>query len=237
MDSAVNININLSSININGLNTEKKQRLLHQFMTQLKIDILLVQENNVCEDGKVKYLEKYYKILMNKSINFKGGTCILIKSNIDCEIERVEMSADSRVISAICKMQDRKIHLLNIYAPAGEKATREEFFENEIPYYIRHNTSNTFIGGDFNSVISSNDVSSSNTNSISKTLLKLLRDARLIDAWWVHNNHQEYTYVRQNYGSRIDRFYCNNRNNIVKSNVIHCSFSDHSAISIKININ
>ena len=110
MDSAVNININLSSININGLNTEKKQRLLHQFMTQHKIDILLVQEHNIREDGKVTYLEKYYKVLMNKSINFKGGTCILIKSNIDCEIERVEMSADSRVISAICKMQDRKIH-------------------------------------------------------------------------------------------------------------------------------
>ena len=41
----------------------------------------------------------------------------------------------------------------------------------------------------------------------------------------------------QNYGSRIDRFYCNNRYNIVKSKVIHCSFSDHSAISITININ
>ena len=78
MDRAVNININLSSLNINGLNTEKKQRLLHQFIIQHKIDILLIQEHNIREDGKVKYLEKYYKILMNKSTNFKGGTCIFI---------------------------------------------------------------------------------------------------------------------------------------------------------------
>ena len=111
MDSAVNININLSSININGLNTENKQRLLHDFMIQHKIDILLIQEHNIREDGKVKYLENYYKILMNKSINFKGGTCILIKKNIDCDIERVEMSADSRVNSAICNIQDRKMYL------------------------------------------------------------------------------------------------------------------------------
>ena len=149
------------------------------------------------------------------------------------------MSADSRIISTICKLQNKKIHLLNIYAPSGNnlQRMREDFFEQDLPYYMRHNTSNTFLGGDFNSVISADDISNKTSNLISKTLLRVMRQAKLIDAWWIHNSHMQYTFVRQNYGSRIDRFYCNNRENINSSQVIHCSFSDHSAIKINVVIN
>ena len=149
------------------------------------------------------------------------------------------MSADSRIISAICNLQNKKIHLFNIYAPSGNNLyrTREDFFDQELPYYMRHNTSNTFMGGDFNSVISANDISNKNSNLISKTFLKLVRQAKLLDAWWIHNSGVQYTFVRQNYGSRIDRFYCNNRDNINSSKIIHCSFSVHSAIHINVTIN
>ena len=60
---------------------------------------------------KIYFLEKYCKIIMNKSINIKGGTCILIKRSLNCKIERIEMSADSRITSAICNLQNKKIHL------------------------------------------------------------------------------------------------------------------------------
>ena len=209
--------LKIVSLNVNGLNKESKQKLVHNFIVQHKIDILLIQEHNIKVDGKLHYLEDYYHIIINKSINLKGGTCILVKKHIGCNIERVEMSADSRIISAICKIQDKKLHLVNIYAHASDNSEREQLFEHELPYYIRHNTSNTFIGGDFNAVLSVNDVSTEDSSKISKALLKIVRDSRFSDAWWVHNRHSEYTYVRQNYGSRIDRIYCNNRNNISNS--------------------
>ena len=237
MNNTTNAQLKLASLNINGLNTDKKQRLLHSFIVQHKLDIILLQEHNIRDDGKVAYLENHYSIIMNKSVNFKGGTCILIKKGSGCEIERVEMSADSRVISAICKIEDKKIHILNIYADANDSTNRETFFDQELPYYLRHNTSNTFLGGDFNSVLSTNDVSTKDPRKISKSLLKIVRQAKLIDAWWIHNNHQEYTYVRQNYGSRFDRFYCNNRENISHSSHLQCSFSDHSSVAITINMN
>ena len=213
--------------------------LLHAFINQHKLDIVYLQEHNIREDGKNIFLEKYYKIIMNKSIDIKGGTCILIKRSLNCKIERIEMSADSRITSAICNLQNKKIHLLNIYAQAGNNfyAAREEFFDQELPYYLRHHTSNTFMGGDFNTVLSLNDVSNNMPSHLSKTLLKLVRQSRMVDAWWVHNNHVQYSYVRQNYGSRIDRFYINNKDNINSSKIIHCSFSDHSAIIINVNIN
>ena len=129
--------------------------------------------------------------------------------------------------------------MLNIYAQSGKNlyADREDFFDKEIPFYLRHNSSNTFMGGDFNAVLSLKDVSNNSPSHLSKTLLKLIRQAKIVDAWWIHNNHVEYTYVRQNYGSRIDRFYINNKDNINSSKVVHCSFSDHSTILINVNIN
>ena len=80
-------------------------------------------------------------------------------------------------------------------------------------------------------------MSNNSPTHLSKTLLKLVRQAKIVDAWWIHNNRSQYTYVCQNYESRIDRFYITNRNNIRSSKVIHCSFSDHSAVVIDVNIN
>ena len=80
-------------------------------------------------------------------------------------------------------------------------------------------------------------MSNNSPTHLYKTLLKLVRQAKIVDAWWIHNNRSQYTYVRQNYESRIDRFYITNRDNIRSSKVIHCSFSDHSAVVINVNIN
>ena len=229
--------INIASINVNGLCTENKQKLLHAFIIQHKLDIVYIQEHNIREDGKIAFLEMFYEVIMNKSVNMKGGTCILIKKSLTYKVERIEMSADSRLISVICSLQNKKIHLLNIYAQSGNNfyAAREDFFDQELPYYLRHHTSNIFLGGDFNSVLSLNDVSNNSPTLLSKTLLKLVRQAKIVDAWFIHNNRTQYTYVRQNYGSRIDRFYINNKDNIRSSKVIHCSFSDHSAVVINVN--
>ena len=122
--------INIASINVNGLNSEKKQMLLHAFINQHKLDIVYIQEHNIREDGKITFLERFYQVIMNKSINIKGGTCILIRKSLSYKIERVEMSADSRIISAIVNIQNKKINLLNIYAQSGNNcyAAREVFF-------------------------------------------------------------------------------------------------------------
>ena len=93
------MHINIASININGLNAENKQKMLHMFINQLKLDIVYLQEHNIKEDGKMDFLEKNYHVILNKSINIKGGTCILIRCSLSCQIEIIEKSADSRITS------------------------------------------------------------------------------------------------------------------------------------------
>ena len=85
------MNINIASININGLNTENKQKLLHNFITQHKLEIIYLQDHNIREDGKIAFLERFYYVIMNKSINMRGGTCILIKRILNCTIEMTEL--------------------------------------------------------------------------------------------------------------------------------------------------
>ena len=47
--------INIASINVNGLNNENKQKLLHEFINQHKLDIVYLQEHNIKEDGKLHF--------------------------------------------------------------------------------------------------------------------------------------------------------------------------------------
>ena len=47
------MDLKLASLNINGLNLVEKQRLLHMYMCQHKIQIMFLQEHNIKEDSKI----------------------------------------------------------------------------------------------------------------------------------------------------------------------------------------
>ena len=59
------------------------------------------------------------------------------------------------------------------------------------------------------------------------------------DIWFVENKNRpiEYTYIRNNYGSRLDRVYVKNLSNYVTNvKVCHVNFSDHSCIQMSLNL-
>ena len=109
-------------------------------------------------------------------------------------------------------------------------------FKNEILYYLRNNLYNTVLGGDFNCVLSKRD-SESDSVHISKALANTTRSLQLKDGWFVKHKDIKYTYVRNNHGSRLDRFYVKDLSNyIVMIDVINVSFSDHSGVVMEINL-
>ena len=231
--------LKFATLNINGINIEDKQKLLHQFIIQHKIHVLFIQEHNVKVDTKINFLYDKYHVFLNKTINLKGGTMILISKSIECKVNNAEMSPDSRILSVLCTIHGVRTHLINVYAHSGNSmnGARDELFERDLLYYLRHNITNTFMSGDWNCVLNDRDVSRPGAVQVSKVLTKLLRDSRLRDVWHIHNRRIEYTYVRENYGSRIDRIYCSNRDSIKGSAVTHVSFSDHSAVLVNIALN
>ena len=118
-------------------------------------------EHNIKDENKIKFLFDNYLVFLNKSINLKGGTMILIDKSIECNIVKVEMSPDSRILSVICTINGVKMQLINVYAHSGNNmnVARDELFEKDLVYYLRHNIPVSYMSGDWNCILSDRDVS------------------------------------------------------------------------------
>ena len=231
-------NLILASLNINGLNVRMKQLQLIDFMKYNRISVLFVQEHNIRNiDAICSELNDFCEIVINPAIAHKGGTAIFIDKRISFSILNVEKSANSRIISLKISIYSKIVHLINIYAHASCKKDREELFNKDLIYYLRNNLENTIIAGDWNCVISQRDTESRNSH-ISKALLNLVNSLKLKDIWFKDNNVIEYTYVRENFGSRIDRIYVKNIfiNHVSHVNIVHTNLSDHSCLKFALDL-
>ena len=86
---------------------------------------------NIKVDNKIDLLLDNYLVFLNKTINLKGGTLILIDKSFECKVDKVEMSPDSRILSLICTIHGVNMQLINVYAHSGNhmNAARDELFE------------------------------------------------------------------------------------------------------------
>ena len=153
------------------------------------------------------------------------------------EIINQELSADSRITSIKIRLYSQILKIINIYAPSGsDNRERDEIFQNDLLFYLRNYTNNTILAGDWNCITSDRD-SVSRTMQISKTLKNLITQIQFKDAWTSKKKTIEYTYVRNNYGSRLDRIYVKEIvNYITDINVKNVSFSDHSSVIMNLEI-
>ena len=77
--------LNIITLNINGLNNERKQLSLINYLNFHKIDIALLQEHNVRESNNIcQKLNDLYHVILNLSVSHNGGTAILIDKKLNC---------------------------------------------------------------------------------------------------------------------------------------------------------
>ena len=197
----------IASLNINGLNNKIKQLSLIIFLRFNKIDILFLQEHNLRSDECIiPELSDHYIVILNLAIAHKGGTGIIINKNLNVRIKNCEKSASSRIISLNIDLYNNPLHLINIYAPAGSTRERDDFFKEDLPYYLRNSLDNSILGGDFNCILHPRDSTSKSTH-ICKSLNNIFKDLSMKDVWWLCNRDVEHTFVRYDYGSRLDQMY------------------------------
>ena len=117
----------ISTLNVNGLNYRDIQLKLIDFMEYNRIDVLLLQEHNIRNEGVIcKELNDKYIVDINLAISHKGGTAVLIRRKSPINVLTSEKSYDSRIISIRIKIYDEILHLINIYAHAGNVGDREK---------------------------------------------------------------------------------------------------------------
>ena len=229
------------TLNVNGISTERKQKLLFDFLKMNNLKIICLQEHNIKDKGKL--MDMFYDnfdVVLNESINLKGGTAVLIDKSLGCKILQIEKSPCSRITSVKLLIGEKRMHILNVYAPSGSKfhQEREQMFRDEIIYYLRNNLSNTILCGDFNCILNKRDKSKNSTCPLSKNLSSTITNLNLKDVWSLKRNDIEYTYFRDNYGSRLDRIYATDLASSI-SNIITkpIPFSDHHGVIIDISLN
>merc|ERR1712105_236575 len=216
-----------------------KQMKLHSFIKYNKIDIVLIQEHNVKSLSTLDYLTKYLKITLNPTINIKGGTAIMIDRKLDIDICNTYVHPSSRLCKATLNIQNYVYDIFCVYAHSGAKCNndREEIFENELLSLIRSNPNKVVIGGDWNCLVCDKDSSHPKNSCFSNSLKQIVNSLKLTD---IHNQVSrlpQYTFIKANYASRLDRIYIDNTvsANARNTNTVAVSFSDHSCFMFDLN--
>ena len=126
--------LKLITLNINGLNCKKNQQLFFDFIKENNIKIVNLQEHNLKDSNVlIDVFYEHFHVIVNESIFLKGGTAVLIdKTSINSEIISIEKSFDARITSVKFKINGKRMHVLNIYAPSGSKflQEREDMFKD-----------------------------------------------------------------------------------------------------------
>ena len=232
-------NLKIASLNINGLNQVVKQIKLDKYLKHKGIQIAALQEHNIKSKTKLEYLDKFYHVILNNSIQLKGGTLILIDKRLPTSIGQIYLHPTSRITTAILTIFNIKLYIVNMYAPSGrnKETEREALFSNELTRVLIPNTDNVILTGDWNCVLSTKDTSNPANACISKSLKSIVTNLKLNDIYSGNNMQSEFTYYQNNYASRLDRIYLNKLSNYiqeVKTSAV--SFSDHLCVSVNLQI-
>ena len=138
----------VATLNINGLMSTTKMRMLNDFLRRQDIDIAFLQE--VTHNDFDSF--KGYVAKVNEG-NTKRGTAMIIKEGLSiCNIKRLH---SGRGIEGMFK----DTWLINTFAPSGaeNRHEREAYFNNEITYLLPVNSTEMLLAGDFSCVVSPKD--------------------------------------------------------------------------------
>ena len=235
------MNLKIASLNINGFRSKFKHKLITQFVTQNKIDILHLQETFVDNTNLAKNIEERLQSV-NCVWNFgKANSCgvaiLLFNENI-C-IEKYHLDFFGRVICLDFSLNGfENFRITNAYFPT-ESTDRLEFISMFSQYLL--GARNVILAGDFNFVLDTNlDKMGGNLNKGtigSKSFKNILEKANLIDCFrHLYPQKRAVTWIRQKIGTRIDRFYISSfiKGMISGFETLPCSCSDHSFVVLSL---
>lgn len=216
----------VASINTNAISNENKLNALRTLVRLLDLDIVLLQEiesNQFSIPGFNTYTN------VNET---KRGTAIAVKQHIP--VSNVQRSLDSRILTL---KVNSCVTICNVYAPSGVQSyqSRENMFNQSLPFYLQNAGDYVLVGGDFNCVVSAKDATGTNSQSIA--LRVLVQNLNLKDTWEILNgNRTEFSFIRANSMSRLDRIYVSsNLCPQVRNTSFHVnSFSDHKVYRTRV---
>ena len=207
------------SLNARGLNDYNKRTILYDWLQDLDIDIVLLQETHYVESKEYMYNARWrghsYHCFSNSSSS--RGVSVLIRNGFSFDFCNYHRSSDGRKILLNIKINDILYSIVNLYAP-NKIGDRKAFFTTTNSWVRKFALSkeNLLVCGDFNCKLDEKhhcfDTSISKLNSI-------IKRCRLVDSW-IHLNE-----------SKVGYTWCNAQH-IPSSRIDYIFISDNFSLSI-----
>ena len=145
--------LEIISVNVRGLNCVEKRAKLYDWLRDIKVDIIFLQEAHYIEKNELRYNSRWFG---NSIHNFSDsvysrGVSILFRKDLNVEIINIHKSADARKLLVNVKYEGNIFTLVNVYAPTNDN-DRTIFFK-KLKTFVSRNTLNEsaiLLCGDFN---------------------------------------------------------------------------------------
>lgn len=219
----------IASINLNAIQTRLKLSLFHDFVKNSNADIIFCQE---VAFNNFSFIFTHHAIV---NVCRNQGTAILIRKGLD--YDDIICDPNSRIVSVLVN----GINYINVYGHAGFqlKKERETLFAENIAIHLNKAVARAHVlGGDFNCILDPTDTKG-NTKNFCNSLKVLTSKMALKDVEKALKNQAvQYTFMRGDSASRIDRFYASQDllKSVLNFETWPVIFSDHRAILMKISI-
>ena len=234
------VDINIFSLNTRGLGDRHKRLAVLQWLVAKKSQICFLQETHSTPDTEKDWINCWEgEIVFSHGASNSRGVAIMISKDLDITITKVENDSSGRFILLDCVLDNKRIILVNIYAPTINNKHDQRLFGEYLIQHLEHYIGeNIILAGDFN-------INIENTHNCHyyKSLLQLIELLDLTDIWRLKNPHTV-RYTRREktrYGfkqTRIDFFLisCGLEYYINKVDILPSIKSDHSLLQISIHL-
>lgn len=233
----------LFTLNVKGLNSNVKRRLLLTELRSAHADIVFLQETHFNKEGNFAFAKSLYPTAYVASTDRKkAGVAILIADSCPFQLISSFSDPNGRFIILQGTLRDVSLTLCNVYAP---NSAQIQFLSKVLARLSRLPSTALVIGGDFNLIFSeSRDRLALGTQSIppalrnlARNFRKLIRKYALFDLWRIaHPNERQFSFYSTPHQShsRIDGFFGNilTYRMLESAEIGPITWSDHAPVTL-----
>lgn len=186
----------MASLNVNGLKSPSKRRILFDHLRQSRADLCLLQETH-CTPGTEKLWKQEWggKGFFAHGAPNSRGVAILLGRNLDLQITKNITDEDGRYVFIEFLIDEITYTVGCLYAPTQDRRADQLAFIETIDEQMSNlDSTNLILGGDYNCclhpVLDRNKEPTTTSNSsdtVRQKILTWMDDWNLTDIWRIRN--------------------------------------------------
>ena len=228
--------VRTGSLNVRGFRDVIKVKALYNYFIDQKLDVICIQDTHSSPDIEIKLRSLWPgESEWHHQTTQQGGVAILVRKGLSIEV--TNRDENGRILFAKILDNDTiKQRVSSCYAPTSKYPTQQQTFLNDLITFDELNPSQTYHGGDFNTILSSLDGNYfEKRTKYGRDLKNWLDNNNMVDTYRISNPETKiYTWSNKKHKSRIDFWLCDETlaTNISVSKITKSILTDHKLITI-----